>query len=139
MSARLPVNMDARASRLTADERVADIPRIGRAYRTRSLAAKLALVPTILVMVFCFYGSVTWTVYVSMTRSFLLPVYKFAGTAQYDRLFATPRWQVAYGNMFLFGALDIIGTLGLGVLLATLLDRGIGNDALYAVACILAA
>ena len=52
---------------------------IGRAYRARSLAAKMALVPTILVMVFCFYGSVTWTVYISMTRSFLLPVYKFAG------------------------------------------------------------
>src|SRR3954452_10929829 len=76
-------------------------PRIGRAYRARSMAAKLALVPTILVMLFCYYGSVTWTVYISMTRSFLLPVYKFAGTAQYDRLFATPRWQVAYGNMFL--------------------------------------
>ena len=83
-----------------------------RAYRTRSLAAKIALVPTILVMLGCYYGSVTWTVYISMTRSFLLPIYRFAGTAQYERLFATPRWQVAYGNMFLFGALDIIGTLG---------------------------
>src|ERR1700693_5266113 len=114
MSARLPMNMDATAPRLTADENVAGRPRTGRAYRARSLAAKLALVPTILVMVFCFYGSVTWTVYISMTRLFLLPVYKFAGTAQYDRLFATPRWQVAYSNMFLFGALDIIGTLGLG-------------------------
>ncbi len=27
-------------------------------------------------------------------------MHKFAGTAQYERLFATPRWQVAYGNMF---------------------------------------
>ena len=125
MSARLPVNMDTTAPRLIAAESVANAPRIGRGYRARSVAARLALVPTILVMLFCFYGSVAWTVYISMTRSFLLPVYRFAGTAQYDRLFATPRWQVAYTNMFLFGALDIIGTLSLGVLLAVLLDRAV--------------
>src|ERR1700760_4154358 len=99
--------------------------RIGRAYRARSLAAKVALIPTILVMLGCYYASITWTVYISMTRSFLLPVSKHAGSAQYQRLFATPRWQVAYSNMFIFGALDIVGTLGLGVLLAILLDRSV--------------
>src|SRR5208282_2422527 len=41
------------------------------------------------------------------------------------RLFGTPRWNVAWSNMFLFGVLDILGTLGLGVLLAVLLDRQI--------------
>ena len=83
-------------------------------------------------MVFCFYGSVTWTVYISMTRSFLLPVYKFAGTAQYDAPVRTrPRWQVAYSNMFLFGALDIIGTLGLGILLAVLLDRAVRCEGIF--------
>jgi glucose/mannose transport system permease protein len=106
-------------------------PRSGRAYRTRSLAAKIALIPTVLVMLGCYYASVTWTVYISMTRSFLLPVYRFAGTAQYERLFATPRWQVAYGNMFMFGALDIIGTLGLGVLLAVLLDRAVRFEGIF--------
>jgi glucose/mannose transport system permease protein len=66
-----------------------------------------------------------------MTRSFLLPVYRFAGAAQYERLFGTPRWQVAYGNMFLFGALDIIGTLGLGILLAVLLDRAVRFEGIF--------
>jgi len=70
-------------------------------------------------------------VYISMTRSFLLPIYTFAGSVQYDRLFATPRWQVAYGNMFLFGALDIVGTLGLGVLLAVLLDRAVRFEGIF--------
>src|SRR5262249_3797929 len=131
MSARLPVEMDATlpAPRAPATTEVA--PQLGRAYRARSLAARSGLVPTILVMVCCLYGRVTWTVYISMTRSFLLPIYKFAGAAQYDRLFATPRWQVAYGNMFLFGALDIIGTLGLGVLLAVLLDRAFRFEGLF--------
>ena len=106
-------------------------PRAGRGYRARSLAAKLALVPAIVVMLCCYYGSVTWTVYISMTRSFLLPVYRFAGTAQYERLFNTPRWHVAYGNMFLFGVLDIIGTLGLGILLAVLLDRAVRFESVF--------
>src|SRR5579872_2064674 len=79
-----------------------------RPYRVRSLAARLVLAPTVVVMLVCFYGSALWTVYISMTRSFLLPTYTFAGITQYDRLFHTLRWQVAYGNMFLFGALDIV-------------------------------
>jgi glucose/mannose transport system permease protein len=106
-------------------------PQFGRAYRTRSLAAKIALIPTIVVMLGCYYASVTWTVYISMTRSFLLPIYSFAGSVQYERLFATPRWQVAYSNMFLFGALDIIGTLGLGILLAVLLDRAVRFEGIF--------
>ena len=102
-----------------------------RGYRARSLTAKLVLAPTVLVMLICFYGSAVWTVYISMTRSFLLPIYTFAGAAQYDRLFATPRWQVAYGNMFLFGLLDIVGTLFLGTLLAVLLDRGVRFEGVF--------
>src|ERR1700722_19031649 len=131
MSARLPLGIGVAGSRPSAEDRATDTPRIGRAYRARSLAAKLALLPTLLVMLVCYYGRVTWTVYISMTRSFLLPVYKFAGTAQYDRLLATPRWQVAYSNMFVFGALDIIGTLGLGILLAVLLDRAVRFEGIF--------
>jgi glucose/mannose transport system permease protein len=108
------------ATSLGPSPRVAD-----RGYRTRSLTAKLVLAPTILAMLTCFYGSAMWTVYISMTRSFLLPTYGYAGFVQYDRLFRTLRWQVAYGNMFIFGILDIIGTLGLGILLAVLLDRNV--------------
>jgi glucose/mannose transport system permease protein len=102
-----------------------------RPYRPRSLTAKLVLAPTVLVMLFCFYGSAVWTVYISMTRSFLLPTYRFAGGAQYERLFATPRWQVAYSNMFLFGVLDIVGTLFLGTLLAVLLDRKVRFEGVF--------
>lgn len=102
-----------------------------RGYRLRSLTAKLVLAPTVLVMLTCFYGSAVWTLYISMTRSFLLPTYQFAGGMQYVRLFATTRWQVAYGNMFLFGALDIAGTLFLGTLLAVLLDRGVRFEGVF--------
>lgn len=130
MSAQLPDAVDT-TSRSGSAETARVTPTVGRAYRTRSLGAKIALVPTIAVMLGCYYASMTWTVYISMTRSFLLPVYKFAGTAQYERLFATPRWHVAYSNMFLFGVLDIVGTLGLGVLLAVLLDRAVRFEGLF--------
>jgi glucose/mannose transport system permease protein len=130
MSARLPFEADATSPVARTPATVA-APKPGRAYRTRSLAAKIALIPTIVVMLGCYYASAIWTVYISMTRSFLLPVYKFAGVAQYERLFATPRWHVAYSNMFLFGVLDIIGTLGLGVLLAVLLDRAVRFEGVF--------
>ena len=91
--------------------------------RIRNLAAKTVLTPTVLVMLVCFYGCALWTAYLSVTRSALLPNYQFAGVFQYVRLFATPRWNVAWTNMFLFGVLDIFVTLGLGVLLAVLIDR----------------
>ena len=102
-----------------------------KGYRPRSLAAKVALVPAIVVMFGCYYASISWTVYISMTRSALLPAYKFAGLIQYDRLFSTPRWHVAYTNMFVFGVLDIVGTLGLGVLLAVLLDRSVRFEGIF--------
>lgn len=102
-----------------------------RAYRPRSFIAKLVLAPSILVMLVCFYGSALWTVYISMTRSFLLPTYRYAGLVQYDRLFHTTRWHVAYANMFIFGILDIVGTLGLGVLLAVLLDRNVRFEGVF--------
>src|SRR5579859_5175833 len=121
----------AEQSRPLAPRLVAQSAALHRGYRPRSLMAKLVLAPTVLVMLTCFYGSALWTVYISMTRSFLLPAYQFAGGMQYVRLFATTRWQVAYGNMFLFGALDIAGTLFLGTLLAVLLDRGVRFEGVF--------
>ena len=63
--------------------------------RIRSLAAKVVLSPTVLVMLVCFYGCALWTAYLSVTRSAMLPNYQFAGLVQYVRLFGTARWNVA--------------------------------------------
>ena len=130
MPAPIPVQLEAPLASFQADRPI-EQRRVGRGYRVRGRMARLALIPAVVIMAFCFYGSIFWTVYISMTRSFLLPVYKFAGTAQYARLFATPRWQVAYSNMFIFGFLDIIGTLGLGILLAILLDRSVRYEGIF--------
>ena len=106
-------------------------PRQAASPRVREFAAKLALVPTILIMAVCFYGSIAWTIYVSMTRSGMLPSYKFAGLFQYHRLFNSLSWQTAFGNMFIFGILDVVGTLGFGIVLAVFIDRHVRFESLF--------
>ncbi|MYZ48222.1 sugar ABC transporter permease [Rhizobiales bacterium L72] len=72
--------------------------------------------------VYCFIG---WTIYISFTKSRMLPVYELAGLLQYERLWATPRWYVALENLFVFGGLFIVGCLVIGLVLAILLDQRI--------------
>jgi glucose/mannose transport system permease protein len=67
----------------------------------------------------------------SFTRSGMLPNYGWAGLAQYVRLFNTSRWQVAYGNMFIFGALLILFALAVGTLLAVLIDRRVRFEGVF--------
>lgn len=91
----------------------------------------LTLAPTILVMAVCFYGCLAWTGYVSLTPSRVLPDYNFVGLAQYQRLFATPRWRTAFANMFVFGAAFTAASLIIGLLLAIALDAGAKAEAFF--------
>ncbi|MFC0406894.1 carbohydrate ABC transporter permease [Roseomonas elaeocarpi] len=97
----------------------------------RNLTPRLVVLPVVLVMLVCFYGSIVWTAYISTTRSGMLPNYDFVGFTQYVRLFATPRWITAYGNMFIFGVLMVLGTLALGTLLAILMDAKLRFENLF--------
>jgi len=71
------------------------------------------------------YGFIAWTVYISFTKSGVLPNYALVGLAQYERLWGTPRWYVALQNLFVFTGLFIAGCMVIGVLLAILLDQRI--------------
>lgn len=101
------------------------------ALRIRYLTAKAVVAPTVLVMAACFYGTILWTIYISFTRSSLVPNYDFAGVAQYVRLFSTARWYTAFGNMFVFGGLFIAGALVLGTLLAVLIDQKVKGEGAF--------
>lgn len=59
------------------------------------------------------------------TRSKLMPRYEIKGFIQYERLFASPRWDTAMDNLFIFGSLFIGISLVLGLFLAILLDQKI--------------
>ena len=86
---------------------------------------RVLLAPSFVAVLIFVYGFIAWTAWVSLTRSRLLPKYEIEGFIQYDRLFAAPRWDTAMNNLFIFGALFIVVSMLLGLLLAILLDQKI--------------
>lgn len=89
---------------------------------------KMVLAPSFIAVLVFVYGFIGWTAWVSLTRSKLLPRYEIKGTIQYEKLFASPRWDTAMDNLFLFGTLFIIISMALGLLLAILLDQNIRTE-----------
>lgn len=93
--------------------------------------AKLVVMPTILVMLVCFYAPILWSAYISFTRSGLFPNYRFAGLVQYTRLLDTARWDTAFTNMIIFGVLFVGFAIVIGTLLAILIDQNIRGEAVF--------
>lgn len=86
---------------------------------------KLVVAPSFAASLFFVYGFIAWTVWISFTRSGVMPRYELAGLVQYERLWNTPRWYVALENLAVFGVLFMVGCLAIGILLAILLDQRI--------------
>jgi len=86
---------------------------------------KLVLSPSFAVVLLFVYGFILWTIYLSFSRSKMLPVYKWAGLDAYARLWSLPNWYVALENLAIFGTLYIGLCIVLGLLLAILLDQRI--------------
>ncbi|WP_029002227.1 carbohydrate ABC transporter permease [Azohydromonas australica] len=84
---------------------------------------KLVIAPGFALAFIFIYGFMAWNGYLSLTASRLLPNYELVGFDQYAALFANERFRVALANMALFGTLFIGGAMGLGLLLAILLDQ----------------
>ena len=89
---------------------------------------KMVLAPSFVAVLIFVYGFIIWTAWVSLTRSRLLPKYEIEGFIQYDRLFASPRWDTAMSNLVVFGVLFIVIAMVLGLLLAILLDQNIRTE-----------
>ena len=89
---------------------------------------KMVLAPSFFAVLLFVYGFIVWTTYVSFTRSRLLPKYEIEGVIQYERLFESPRWDVAITNLAIFGILFIGIAMILGLLLAILLDQKIRTE-----------
>ena len=89
---------------------------------------KLVLAPSFVAILIFVYGFIGWTAWISFTKSKLLPRYDIVGLIQYDRLFVSPRWDVAFSNLFIFGFLFIVISMLLGLLLAILLDQKIRTE-----------
>jgi glucose/mannose transport system permease protein len=89
---------------------------------------KMVLAPSFAAILIFVYGFIGWTAWVSLTKSKLLPKYDIIGLFQYDRLFASPRWDTAINNLFIFGFLFIVISMILGLLLAIMLDQKIRTE-----------
>lgn len=97
--------------------------RIGRSLERR--LPQIVVSPMLAASLFFVYGFILWTVWISFTRSRVLPNYELVGFLQYERLWATPRWHVALSNLVLFTVLFVGLCLLIGILLAILLDQRI--------------
>ena len=86
---------------------------------------KIVLGPSFLAIILFVYGFIAWTAWISFTKSRLMPRYDIVGFIQYDRLFDSPRWEVAIDNLFIFGFLFILISMFLGLLIAIFLDQRI--------------
>jgi len=83
----------------------------------------IALLPMSLAVLFCYVGTVLWSIRISTTSSRTFPANDFVGLAQYERLFASERWIVSLQNMVLFGVVFMSATLLIGFLLAVFIDQ----------------
>lgn len=102
-----------------------------QAKRKRSLAATYALLPTWIVAIFIYIGTMVWSVRLSFTDSTIFPSSNYVGFAQYAKLFRTSRWLISLENVVIFGVLYVAGCLALGFLLAAALDRKVRFEAMF--------
>ncbi|WP_051110769.1 sugar ABC transporter permease [Rhizobium sp. 2MFCol3.1] len=83
----------------------------------------VGFLPALLVVLFVYIFAMAWTIWISFTKSKMLPVNEFVGFAQYSRLFGDERWQISVVNLGIFCSLFIGASLVLGLLMAIALDQ----------------
>jgi glucose/mannose transport system permease protein len=85
------------------------------------------------ILISCAYVLVfsAWTVWVSFTRSTLLPEYSWAGWRNYSGMLASRNWQIAYHNLIIYGTCFVVVTMAIGLLLAVLIDQRIRGENIY--------
>src|SRR5258705_10402168 len=70
--------------------------------------------PSVLLVLVCVYGYIMFTIYLSFTASTMMPVYEWAGSANYTRLLNLENWQVSVQNLAGFASLAIVIAMALG-------------------------
>ena len=85
------------------------------------------------ILVSCAYALVfsAWTIWVSFTRSTLLPDYRWSGLRNYTSMLATRNWQIASTNLLIYGTCFVVLTMVMGLLLAVLIDQCVRAENLF--------
>ncbi|HEX2147850.1 MAG TPA: sugar ABC transporter permease [Pseudorhizobium sp.] len=100
-------------------------PRRSLTDRLGTMLPKIVLAPSFAITLIFVYGFILWTVYLSFTRSRILPIYDLVGFDAYYRLWSQPNWYMAIKNLAIFGVLYIVLCTVIGLLLAILMDQRI--------------
>lgn len=116
---------------LEAGAETANRPGLLNRILLHNLPAKIAALPMVITVLVVFVGCTIWTIYYSFTNSKLLPTGKFVGFDQYERLFATSRWNVSVWNLVAYGSMSLVFTLVIGFLLAVLIDQKIRFESAF--------
>lgn len=93
--------------------------------------ALITLLPTWIIVLVVYIGTMAWSIRLSFTSSRLMPVTDFVGLGQYETLFAQPRWITSLENLAIFGVLFVVGSLVFGSLLAVALDRKVRFESAF--------
>jgi glucose/mannose transport system permease protein len=88
----------------------------------------IVLSPSVATSLVFVYGFMLITGYLSLTASTLMPRYQFVGFDRYRDLFANDVWWTSVGNLAWFSIPFIAISLGLGLLLAILMDQRIRHE-----------
>ncbi|SHG65657.1 glucose/mannose transport system permease protein [Kaistia soli DSM 19436] len=105
--------------------------------RMQDALPKLVLAPSFAITLIFVYGFILWTIYLSFTNSKAFPKYVLTDARAYQRLWRwtfesdpPSSWYTSITNMGIFGVLYIAICLGLGLLIAILLDQKIRGEGL---------
>ena len=100
--------------------------------RRDSVLSALIVLPSVVAVGVFVYGFIGWTAYVALSgwNSFV-PDLSFVGLRNFAELFQSPRFQIDLRNTVIFTVAFLAGCLGIGLLLAVLLDQRVRGEALF--------
>jgi len=96
------------------------------------LIAIALLAPSLLAVGIFVYGFIGWTAYVSLSNwNTFVPDLSFAGLTNYLALMRSFRFQADLRNTLVFTSTFLVTSLGIGFLLAVLLDQRVRGEAVF--------
>ncbi|WP_424986998.1 carbohydrate ABC transporter permease [Microbulbifer sp. S227A] len=99
--------------------------------RLTGLTPQIVLLPTLAAAFVYVIVFSLWTLWISVSQSTLLPNMAYGGFGEYAKLWQSKRWIVSYQNLFLFGALYVLGSLVVGTVLAILIDQRVRFESVW--------
>jgi glucose/mannose transport system permease protein len=94
--------------------------------------ACVVITPSVLAVLIFIYAFILWTGYISLVNwNDITPNYTWVGLQNFARLFQTPRFITDLRNTAVFSAAFLAQCLGIGLMLAILLDQKIKGEAFF--------